>query len=133
MEFTQTVNVEATNDVEIGRKVRAIKRIAAEPIDEPAARLLVGSFVALVLGLSPGCLSPETRAGIAAGTARFSRAVDDAANAAADGSWIAGGVTLLLGTVAAVAKGFHAAGQRGEKKRQDEIQKVIKKAKNGKV
>lgn len=30
MEFTQTVNVQATNDVEIGRKVRAIKSIAAE-------------------------------------------------------------------------------------------------------
>lgn len=33
MEFLQTVNVQATNDVEIGRKVRAIKRIAAEPIE----------------------------------------------------------------------------------------------------
>lgn len=36
MEFTQIVNVQATNDVDIGRKVRAIKRLAAEPIDEPA-------------------------------------------------------------------------------------------------
>lgn len=36
MEFTQIVDVQATNDVDIGRKVRAIKRIAAEPIeDEP--------------------------------------------------------------------------------------------------
>lgn len=34
MEFLQTVNVQAYNDAEIGRKVREIKRIAAEPIDE---------------------------------------------------------------------------------------------------
>lgn len=33
MEFLQTVNVQAHNDVEIGRKVRAITRIAAEPIE----------------------------------------------------------------------------------------------------
>lgn len=33
MEFTQTVNVQANNDVEIGRKVREIKRIAAEPAE----------------------------------------------------------------------------------------------------
>lgn len=35
MEFEQLVTVQATNDVEIGRKVREIKRIAAEPIAEP--------------------------------------------------------------------------------------------------
>ena len=36
MEFTQIVTVQATNDNEIGRKVRAIKAIAAESIDEPS-------------------------------------------------------------------------------------------------
>lgn len=36
MEFFHTVKVQAHNDGDIGRKVRAIQRIAAEPIDDPS-------------------------------------------------------------------------------------------------
>ena len=43
MEFTQTVNVEATNDVEIGRKVRAIKRIASLRCLQDGAMILLDS------------------------------------------------------------------------------------------
>lgn len=35
MEFTQVVNVQATNDADIGRKVRAIKELASETSDIP--------------------------------------------------------------------------------------------------
>jgi len=85
LEFLQTVNVQATNDVEIGRKVRAIKRIAAEPIengqppdggDKPTAAPVPYFDIGEATGkpgetvgipVEAGCLNPVTGYHIAGG------------------------------------------------------------------